>query len=51
VTGSGVGTAQSEFSADIQIGLWNRHLANNDVWLFSHEIKELSYKLLFIIIC
>jgi hypothetical protein len=36
-------------SADIQIDLWNRHLTNNDVWVFSHDIEELSYKLLFVI--
>jgi hypothetical protein len=52
VIGSGAGTAQSwhysrRSSVDIQIDLWNRHLTNNDVWVFSHKIKELSCKLLF----
>jgi hypothetical protein len=46
---SGAGTTRSESSADIQVDLWNRHLSNNDVWMFSHEIKELRCKLLFLI--
>jgi hypothetical protein len=43
-------TAWSKSSADIQIELWNKHMTNNDVWVFSHEIKELSCKLIFIVI-
>jgi hypothetical protein len=55
VIGSGAGTAWSwhcseRRSADVQIDLWNKHPTNNDVWVFSPEIKELSCKLL-IIIC
>jgi hypothetical protein len=49
VIGSGADTTRSESSADIQIDLWNIHLTNNDVWVFSHEINELSCKLFFII--
>jgi hypothetical protein len=43
-------TARSESSVDIQIDLWNRHMTNNNVWVFSHEIKEMICILLFIII-
>jgi hypothetical protein len=50
---SGVEPALLEVKSnvDTQIDLWNRHLTNNDVWVFSYEIKELRCKLLFIIIC
>jgi hypothetical protein len=44
---SGASTARSEASADTQIDLWNI-LSNNDVWVFSHEVKELICKFLFI---
>jgi hypothetical protein len=47
---SGASTAWSESSADIQIDLWKSYLTNNGAWVFSHEIKELNYKLL-IVIC
>jgi hypothetical protein len=51
---SGADTTQSWYysrhsSADFQIDLWNRHLTNNELWLFSHEIKDLGCKLLFVI--
>jgi hypothetical protein len=36
-------------NADIQIDYWNKHLTNNDVWVFSPKIKKLSRKLLFVI--
>jgi hypothetical protein len=49
VIGSEASTARSESSVDIQIDLWNRYLTNNVVWVFSHEIKELSCKLLFML--
>jgi hypothetical protein len=51
VIGSGATTDRCESSVDIQIDLWNRHLTNNDVRAFPHEIKELSFELLFIVIC
>jgi hypothetical protein len=51
VIGSGAGTTRSESNANIQIDLWNRHLTNNNVWVFSHKIKELRCKLLLIVIC
>jgi hypothetical protein len=54
VIGSGADSAQRwhysrHSSADIKIDLWNRHLTNNEFWVFSHEIKELGCKLLLVI--
>jgi hypothetical protein len=54
VIGSGASTARRwhylrRNSTDIKIDLWNRHLTNNEIWVFSHEIKEQSCKFLFII--
>jgi hypothetical protein len=45
----GASTTQSGAMRISKLIFWNRHLTNNDVWVFFHEIKEPSCKLIFVI--